>query len=704
MIKIGTWLVDSETCTLRQGDEVRKIPPRAMDVLVLLAEKAPQVVSVETLLDELWSPHSASDHAVHKALAALRQAFGDSSSDPEYIKTFPKRGYAIIAEVGHTADVRKSPTAATATLPQSRKIQPWQLVSLTTLACSLVFTLGWFFIPARDTDISPGATTAQTILLSPVEYLGTEGDTQNSYLALGLESAISANLSKLPAVHIQKLDTSQSPTTIPPKVSHTLVARIIELDSKLMISVDLTNIRTGTSLYSDQLQSEPDNLLAAQDLIVDNIVKSLRVFLDDDQRKEMHDWGTSNPLAYDHFIRADFYKDQWNHEDWKMAVEQFRKAIDLDPMFVAAYTGMATAVNYMAVYSTDSEARQLNSLLSEYTRRLSLLKPKSSAVETMKSISINIEGMRISELASLYKQRILAGNAPAYVFAQYGLYLQGARFYDEADQFFALARSDDPYKADPNQSSNFRTGSLTPWEAIPIKKQQLFDQPGHIGMLGTLVRFLSLTGNLEEAAYYLDRQSSVDTVGIRTHLSKISLSAGSGELFALRELGENAAQLGAKFNALYPELLDIETLEDQDLQFNNGVLFLILGEIDTAADHWRRMTNIDRRKLYTRLHASELLFPETVLNSDAYHSLLEEMGVGISWQRQLMQEILDLTPVTGIDLSEQSREAFANNQFMSQNNLWDSEQWQRLNNMKPVFLKREIQVETPSTRPQPVAP
>ena len=99
MIRIGDWQVDPQTCTLSRQNETRKISPRAMDVLVHLSKNAGAVVSAEDLLQNYWPSRAASDHAVHKVLAALRQALGDSTNSPKYIKTYPKRGYAIIAEV-----------------------------------------------------------------------------------------------------------------------------------------------------------------------------------------------------------------------------------------------------------------------------------------------------------------------------------------------------------------------------------------------------------------------------------------------------------------------------------------------------------------------------------------------------------------------------------------------------------------------------
>src|SRR5690606_9666962 len=83
----------------RDGVETR-ITPRSMDVLNYLAENAGTVISPDELLGRFWPGSVSSDHAVHKAVAELRSALCDDAHNPAYIKTFPKRGYALIAETG----------------------------------------------------------------------------------------------------------------------------------------------------------------------------------------------------------------------------------------------------------------------------------------------------------------------------------------------------------------------------------------------------------------------------------------------------------------------------------------------------------------------------------------------------------------------------------------------------------------------------
>src|SRR5690606_33145746 len=96
IIRIDSLEISRDNCTITAGDHEIKVSPRSMDVLVYLVEHHGRVVSPEELLDQFWSS-LASDHAVHKAIAELRAAMGDSVRQQRYIKTVPKRGYKLLA-------------------------------------------------------------------------------------------------------------------------------------------------------------------------------------------------------------------------------------------------------------------------------------------------------------------------------------------------------------------------------------------------------------------------------------------------------------------------------------------------------------------------------------------------------------------------------------------------------------------------------
>lgn len=102
---LGDWVVCFDTCTVKkehpagQDSIEMKVTPRSMEVLKYLCDRPGEVVSVTELISEVWARSTCTDHLVHKAIAELRNALSDKPASPNYIKTVPKRGYIIIADV-----------------------------------------------------------------------------------------------------------------------------------------------------------------------------------------------------------------------------------------------------------------------------------------------------------------------------------------------------------------------------------------------------------------------------------------------------------------------------------------------------------------------------------------------------------------------------------------------------------------------------
>ncbi|MEX1196282.1 MAG: winged helix-turn-helix domain-containing protein [Pseudohongiellaceae bacterium] len=112
LVCIGDWTVSFLSCTLQKtvdsgGEDTEvKVTPRSMDVLKYLCCRHGIVISLSEIISEIWSRprQTCTDHLVHKAVAELRSALGDSSIAPRYIKTVPKRGYILIADVSRPVE------------------------------------------------------------------------------------------------------------------------------------------------------------------------------------------------------------------------------------------------------------------------------------------------------------------------------------------------------------------------------------------------------------------------------------------------------------------------------------------------------------------------------------------------------------------------------------------------------------------------
>jgi len=96
---LGDWLVLPKQNLLRALEKEVYIEPKLMEVLLYLTTSQPEVISADELITNCWPNQVFSDNPVHKCIARLRKALEDDARSPSYIKTIPKKGYAIISQV-----------------------------------------------------------------------------------------------------------------------------------------------------------------------------------------------------------------------------------------------------------------------------------------------------------------------------------------------------------------------------------------------------------------------------------------------------------------------------------------------------------------------------------------------------------------------------------------------------------------------------
>jgi transcriptional activator of cad operon len=121
LLRIGDWQVNSATGEISRNGQTIRLETRTMRLLLCLAEHPGEVVSIEELLDQVWSGVNVSPDSVYQAVASLRRQLGDDSKQPKYIETIPRLGYRMVAEVSSSP---RSANLTTAVEPSHSNAQP----------------------------------------------------------------------------------------------------------------------------------------------------------------------------------------------------------------------------------------------------------------------------------------------------------------------------------------------------------------------------------------------------------------------------------------------------------------------------------------------------------------------------------------------------------------------------------------------------
>ena len=93
---LGDFLVEPLRGRITGGSDPAHLPPKAVEVLVCLARQPGELVTRESLLDEVWGADHVSQAALSHAVSDIRHALGDHPEDPHFLQTLPKRGYRLL--------------------------------------------------------------------------------------------------------------------------------------------------------------------------------------------------------------------------------------------------------------------------------------------------------------------------------------------------------------------------------------------------------------------------------------------------------------------------------------------------------------------------------------------------------------------------------------------------------------------------------
>ena len=122
LIRFGPFALDPTSRELRKRGYLVRLQPQAVAVLLLLTERAGQIVSREEIHQHIWGNDTFVDfeRGINFSINQIRAALGDDAEKPRYVETIPRRGYRFIAatENGEPGD-----SASTATV-QIENVEP----------------------------------------------------------------------------------------------------------------------------------------------------------------------------------------------------------------------------------------------------------------------------------------------------------------------------------------------------------------------------------------------------------------------------------------------------------------------------------------------------------------------------------------------------------------------------------------------------
>jgi TolB-like protein/DNA-binding winged helix-turn-helix (wHTH) protein len=365
IVRIGAWRVDPALDEISRDGATVKLEPRAMRVLLCLAENAGRVVSVDQLLAAVWKDVVVTPDSVYQAVAGLRRALGDTSKEPVYIANVLRRGYRLVASVtpwnDAAAATESNPEQPSAEAPVSVSVIPstthsrvWPWVVLVSAAA---LAIGYPFVRKLGPS-KPVTTAGQQISGSRVgvgeasvavlPFVDMSDNKDQEYFADGLSEVLIDQLAMVPGLHVPAQTSSfyfkGKQATVPEiakalGVAHLLDGTVRRAGNTLRITARLVQVDNGYEVWSETFDRPLTDVFKIQDEIAGAVVQVLKMSILNHYVPEAA--RTTNIEAYTLYFRAHSNVVSNGSADYDAAAEHLHSALTLDPQFAAAWGWLA---------------------------------------------------------------------------------------------------------------------------------------------------------------------------------------------------------------------------------------------------------------------------------------------------------------------------------------------------------------------------
>jgi TolB-like protein/DNA-binding winged helix-turn-helix (wHTH) protein/Flp pilus assembly protein TadD len=342
-VRFGAFEVDLRTGELRKNGLKIKLQDQPFRVLIILLRHAGDVVTREELRRELWSNDTFVDfdHGLNAAVRRLRDALDDSAENPRFIETLPRHGYRFI-----TTTVRNPIQPETPASPLRRRSVP-VLAALFLIALALFV---WGRNNLRGAGLFGTAVQPQIHSLAVLPFTNISGDPQHESFADGMTEALITELSRIGPLRVISQTSmmqykGEKKKPLPQigrelNVDAVLEGSALRVGNRVRVATHMIYVPTDQSLMAETHEGDLGDILKIQREVAKSISARVRIKLTPQQQSRLDAVPKVDPDAYQAYL-AGTHVDLSGYQGIKTSQSYFLKAIEKDPDFSPAHTGLA---------------------------------------------------------------------------------------------------------------------------------------------------------------------------------------------------------------------------------------------------------------------------------------------------------------------------------------------------------------------------
>lgn len=360
---------------LRRGNRVLKLERIPLEILLLLLEHPGEIVTREQIVARIWGEDVFldTDNGIRGAIRKIRHVLRDDPETPRFIQTVTGRGYRFIAPVAaDTAELPRTGLSASPPEPDAQRVlsaernrapapdaeeasthrraRTWLFIGIAALAIAGAAALPAAWRWRRPSH--PASATQHRAVLAVLPFDNLSGDPAQEFFSDGLTEEMIAQIGKLNPDRLTVIARS----SIAKYKGSTLTAKEIgkELNAdyliqgsvrrsseRLRITVQLIDAKNQTDLWTENYDRDLKDVLAVQDSVAASVADQIHIALTDEQKTRLASSRQVAPEAYLAYLKGRYYWNRRSGDGIAKAEGYFQQAIDADPGYAAAWSGLA---------------------------------------------------------------------------------------------------------------------------------------------------------------------------------------------------------------------------------------------------------------------------------------------------------------------------------------------------------------------------
>ncbi len=198
------------------------------------------------------------------------------------------------------------------------------------------------------------ASASQIESIAVIPFANSSNDPNGDFLSDGLTESLIASLAHVPELKVKSRNSvfrykGKEVQKVGKEltVDALLTGRVAQRGDTVLVSADLTKVQDNTEVWGEQYERKSRDIIALQQQIAGDIADKLRSKLTGAEKQQVTRQGTQNPEAYQLYLKGRYHWNKRTGADVRAAISYFNQAIDKDPGYARAYSGLADAYSVL---------------------------------------------------------------------------------------------------------------------------------------------------------------------------------------------------------------------------------------------------------------------------------------------------------------------------------------------------------------------